>query len=277
MKKTIIIFAILFGFFGKSQTHRFVYELQYKRDSLSDHYDKENMALDINPDEVKFYPYSYAENDSLNKVRNQMNSTWDDLPALKRKKSSDENTNFYLLGDAFLMTKTTDKISWKLSAETKTENGYNLQKATAKFGGRNWIAWFNKDIPLNEGPYKFYGLPGLVFEVEDDKANFIFKLVKSYKLAKTYDTSVFLESYAGQKAVLISEKLLNKKQLEMYNDPLHDFREMYKNNPGGTFKVYNIEIKNIDQFKELSEMVQKRMRKENNPIELDKAVKYPEK
>ncbi len=276
MKKIITVLVFCNFMFGFSQTHRFIYEYQFKRDSLSSQYDKELMNLDVNADEVKFYPYSYLENDSLNKIRNYKSSIWDDLPAVKRKINAFENINYILLGSDFFRTETTDKISWNLTTETKSEKGYKLQKATAKFGGRYWAAWFCKEINLNEGPYKFRGLPGLIFQIEDSKKNFIFSLIKSYKLEKTYVTDEFLESFDGKKAILISQKKLNNKLLDFYNDPLHDFREQFKNNtdPSAVFKVNNIQIKNIDQFKEMTALRQKSIRKENNPIEIDKAIIY---
>ncbi|MGV4529341.1 GLPGLI family protein [Ornithobacterium rhinotracheale] len=45
--------------------------------------------------------------------------------------------------------------------------GYAVQKATTQYGGRNWVAWFAKDIPFAYGPYIFGGLPGLILEVYD--------------------------------------------------------------------------------------------------------------
>ena len=272
-----LIFLLL-PFLFSAQTHRFIYEFKYKSDSLSKEYRTENMILDINPDEVKFYPYAYAENDSLNKVRNYKNTMWDDqLPALKRNKNSNINTSFILMND-FFSYKTEDKINWKLSNETKKSGEYNLQKATTNFGGRNWTAWFAKEVILNEGPYKFRGLPGLIFEIEDDKKNFKFSLAKSQKFKNTYDTSEFLESFSGKKPIAINEKILLKKRMELFNDPLQDFKEQYKNSNGaGKFSVLGTEIKSIDQFKELTERYQEMMRKENNPIELNKALKYPVK
>jgi GLPGLI family protein len=53
----------------------------------------------------------------------------------------------------------TPKINWKLSDETKTMIGYNCKKATCRFRGRNYIAWYAMDIPIKAGPYKFSGLP----------------------------------------------------------------------------------------------------------------------
>ena len=270
------ILLLLFPFLISAQTHRFIYEYQFKSDSLAKELTKENMILDINPTEVKFYPYFFAENDSINKLRNYNNFSWDDvLPVLKRNRNTNNNTSYILLNDLFSI-QTEDVINWKLSTETKKAGTYNLQKATATFGGRNWIAWFNTEISLNEGPYKFQGLPGLIFEVADDQNYFSFNLVKSYQMKSTYNTSDFLESFAGQKAIPITEKILLKKQMELFNDPLQDFKENFKNSNGdGTFMVMNIKIKTLDQFKELTIMTQERMRRENNPIELDKAIQYP--
>ena len=267
---------LLFPFLVSAQTHRFIYEYQFKSDSLAKEFTKENMILDINPEDVKFYPYFFAENDSINKLKSIKNSGWDDvLPVLKRNLNSNKNTSYILLDDLFSL-QTEDEISWKLSTETKSVENYKLQKATTTFGGRNWIAWFNTKINLNEGPYKFRGLPGLIFEIADDQNSFRFNLIKSYQLKATYDTSEFLESFAGQKAIPITEKILLKKQMELFNDPLQDFKEDFKNSKGeGTFMVMNIKIKSLDQFKELTTMTQERMRKENNPIELDKAIQYP--
>ena len=272
------LLLLLFPFFISAQTHRFIYEYQFESDSLTKALTKENMILDINPDEIKFYPYFFAENDSINKLKNNNNSSWDDLlPVITRSRNTNKNTSYVLLNDLFSV-QTVDPINWKLSTETKKVGNYSLQKATTTFGGRNWTAWFNTEINLNEGPYKFRGLPGLIFEISDDRNNFSFSLVKSYQLKSTYDTSEFLESFAGQKSVPITEKMLLKKQLELFNDPLQDFKEMFKNSKGeGSFSVMGVKIKSLDQFKELTTMTQERMRKENNPIELDKVIHYPKK
>ncbi len=36
-----------------------------------------------------------------------------------------------------------------------------------KYKGREWEAWFTQDIPVQEGPYIFNGLPGLIVEMKD--------------------------------------------------------------------------------------------------------------
>lgn len=273
MKKLILL---LFPLLLSAQTHRFVYQFHYKLDSTATELATENMILDINPNDVKFYPYSYAETDSLNMIRGQQRSRWDDhLPAVIRKKNSFENTSLILLNDLYSL-KSTDKMVWKLIDETKSEGQYKLQKATTTFGGRNWIAWFSKDVNLSEGPYKFRGLPGLIFEIENDKQNFIFKLSKSMKFAKTYETA-FLQSFVGKKPILVTEKIIAKKQLELYNDPLQNIAESFKSNtyPENTYYVMGVQIKSLEQLKGMADERRKSMLRENNPIELDKAIHYP--
>ncbi len=270
------IILLLFPFFISAQTHRFIYEYQFKSDSLAQYFEKDNMILDINPDDVKFYPYIYAEKDSINKVQKTRSYIWEEnLPALTRKRNSNINMSYILLNDFFKL-ESKDEVIWKLSPDTKKVTNYTLQKAQTKFGGRNWTAWFNNDVNLNEGPYKFRGLPGLIFEIADDKNNFKFSLIKSYQLKETYNTQDVLETFAGEKPTAVSEKTLRRKQLELFNDPLQDFKEDFKSGGGDTkWFVMGTQVTSIEQFKDLSKQTQEQMRKENNPIEIDKAVRYP--
>lgn len=57
---------------------------------------------------------------------------------------------------------------WKLHKETKKIGKFSCQKATIKFRGRNYTAWFSNQIPVRYGPWKFQGLSGLILEVYDD-------------------------------------------------------------------------------------------------------------
>lgn len=68
-------------------------------------------------------------------------------------------------------------ISWKLEPGTLTICGQVCHKATARFRGRNWTAWYS-DIPQNNGPWKFCNLPGLILKVEDDKKEQIFEAIQ---------------------------------------------------------------------------------------------------
>ena len=77
-------------------------------------------------------------------------------------------------------------MNWKILPETKKIGEYETQKATASFGGRERIAWFSKDIPFQDGPYKFHGLPGLIVKAEDSTGSHIMTLVANKKLTNSF-------------------------------------------------------------------------------------------
>ncbi|UQB69020.1 GLPGLI family protein [Epilithonimonas zeae] len=273
MKTYIILLLIFFTTLSKAQTHRFIYEYKFKPDSTSTNYRNVNMALDINPTDVKFYDYESVLNDSINK-KGGRNYNWTGAPVIKRNKNSYQNTNYEMMMDYFSYT-TTDKMDWKLENETKPSGQYTLQKATTNFGGRQWIAWFCKDVNISEGPYKFRGLPGLIFEINDSKDNFIFKLIKSQKIEKTFDTSDFMEAFAGKKPLNLKISDMHKMMLQFYNDPMKELREKFDDVPPGTFQVGGKKITSKDQFKEMAKVMQHHILKNYNPLDLTTAVTYP--
>lgn len=72
-----------------------------------------------------------------------------------------------LLDESIIVKEDEYKIKWILSSETKKIGSFLCQKATTKFRGRSYIAWYSKDLPLSFGPWKLNGLPGLILEAHD--------------------------------------------------------------------------------------------------------------
>ncbi|MDD4700287.1 MAG: GLPGLI family protein [Oscillospiraceae bacterium] len=66
---------------------------------------------------------------------------------------------------------------WTISEDTLTVLGYTCLEAVTTFRGRNYKAWFTLDIPVNKGPWKLYGLPGMILKVEDDDGVFRFQAI----------------------------------------------------------------------------------------------------
>lgn len=85
-----------------------------------------------------------------------------------------------IAGDAYSYTEPTEMPVWQLHPETKEIMGYSCQLATCDYRGRTWNAWFTSDIPINEGPWKLFGLPGLVLEAFDSKKHYIYRAVGLY-------------------------------------------------------------------------------------------------
>lgn len=59
---------------------------------------------------------------------------------------------------------------------------YICIKATTNFRGSNITAYFTKELPYSAGPYKFYGLPGLILEIKEDNKNHNFWEAKEITL-----------------------------------------------------------------------------------------------
>lgn len=280
MTKLIYTFVlILLGYYSNAQTNRFFYELRLKIDSTSSNYITTNMVLDVNLKDVKFYEAEFLVADSINMnlkkntPMKQYSSQTGQL--LKRSKGTFENINYFSILFDYYQYTTIDPIEWKISNETKNYQNYLLQKATTTFGGRNWIAWFNADIPINEGPYKFYGLPGLIFLISDDKENFSYSLIKSQTIPKTFVTKNFIESFYGKKPIKIDEKRRKQLLLNYYNDPFSYQRNNFdKEKKDWTIIINGKDIKSLEELHEQSKIMQNMIKKFNNPIELNKAISY---
>lgn len=60
------------------------------------------------------------------------------------------------------------ELQWEMLPEQDTVNGYVCYAANTVYGGREWNAWYTVDIPVQAGPWKLNGLPGLILKAADD-------------------------------------------------------------------------------------------------------------
>ncbi len=65
-------------------------------------------------------------------------------------------------------------MKWDFTGKSKKIGAYNCQEAKTEFRGRKYTAYFTPEIPVNFGPWKFRGLPGLILEVYDNENNVSF-------------------------------------------------------------------------------------------------------
>lgn len=60
------------------------------------------------------------------------------------------------------------EIDWVISADsTKMILDYSCIMAQADYHGREWSVWFTPEIPIQDGPWKLCGLPGLIMEATE--------------------------------------------------------------------------------------------------------------
>lgn len=114
---------------------------------------------------------------------------------IKEDRYTDQNEMF---GKVFLIEDKLRKIDWKLGSETKNIGEYTCYKATytrtqevqrmeVSVNGDNEFdedaepemeeititAWYTPQIPVNNGPGNYHGLPGLILEVNDGSETLI--------------------------------------------------------------------------------------------------------
>ncbi len=82
----------------------------------------------------------------------------------------------HIMGPPYIYEEKHNAFNWQLQEDTDTIANYKVQKAICDFGGRKWIAWFSPDIPYNDGPYKFSGLPGLIVKIYDSNMHYVFEI-----------------------------------------------------------------------------------------------------
>ena len=75
----------------------------------------------------------------------------------------------------WILYESLEKPNWVITDETDIILGFPCIKATTNFRGREWIAFFTPDIPVQEGPWKLYGLPGLILKAYDSKRHYFYE------------------------------------------------------------------------------------------------------
>lgn len=272
--KKIFLLVLLVNFYAKSQTYRYIYDVEYKKDSISNITTKENFLLDIGKQEVLYYTKDFFIADSLVKGNIpfpkdlQLNTS----AIISHKIGENYYDEYDLLENTILKLQEKDSQNWKLINERKQIKDLILQKATTKWGGRNWIAWFATEIPFQEGPYKFHGLPGLIVEIYDDKNNYRFELVKSENICKPFENQFITMS--REMSIPLNWDKYNITKLKFYESPVNFIKNAIGDSKNEEFFLNDGTKVNSQNMREINTQLRNRIKKYNNPINLDKAIIY---
>lgn len=106
----------------------------------------------------------------------------------------------------------TPLFHWEIKPAKQVIAGYECQQAFTAFSGRVWEAWFARDVPVSDGPYKFYGLPGLILKVRDTYDHYVFGLLSLDPNAGAFDiaTDSGAPLSSSQSATLIKKAKFRK-------------------------------------------------------------------
>ena len=155
-------------------------------------------------------------------------------------------------GQSYLyFTKDLEKFEWKLTEEQKEILGYSCRKATTKFAGREYVAWYTTDISVSDGPYKFQGLPGLILSVYDNKKQYQFT-VSSIKNSTVFCNT---EEYSRKFTPITFE------EYKVLKNRYREKPSLFMNSTGMTFPQEFLD--------KADQRARDKMKYENNPMELN--------
>lgn len=283
MNKSLLLFLFAFALFN-AQNKRFIYEYSYTLDSTNKaDLHKEMLVLDVNKVGSKFYSYQKYRSDSLMmiQIKKEQNSDSEIInfkPSYKGKitytisKNYPEFKTFLHIGMGNDDYKVLDdrKIVWKIKSEKTKIGEFEAQKAEIEMYGRKWTAWFTTEIPIQDGPYKFSGLPGLIVKVEDATETHSFELKGITKYMESQKLEVPENLLVGNE-IPVTYSQYKKMYLELLNDPAKALRQLI-NEAGANFKMFGpdgTEVKPADMLRKRELDAKEERIKNNNPLELD--------
>jgi GLPGLI family protein len=164
------------------------YTYYHKRDSTVEGYYSEPFRLYVYKERSVFYSYDQYRRDSITAfgLMNNKNpydiveeraqytpgEEWcvrKDMKA-KRYTYTHPMAFYYITAHGDLITP-----KWEIYDDSiRVVAGYPCKLAWGTLYGRRWKAWFCPEIPVNDGPWFLWGLPGLVLLVGDSNRYFIF-------------------------------------------------------------------------------------------------------
>ncbi|WP_426478445.1 GLPGLI family protein [Chryseobacterium sp. CBSDS_008] len=261
--KYLLVFLFVSSvFFSQQKKYSFGYRLKYVPDSTDTLNSKiEDFTLFVENGKSYFVSDNFLKRDSiLNSIQkkqgigfNFANTPNTRFRSVVIKDSGIKNISFYdNILKYYFSYQETPNFNWKLISEKKKIGDYSCSKAETVYAGRTWIAWYTTEISINEGPYKFNGLPGLIIQISDTKDDYNFELISIKKGNFPNDNTVFSENYLKKHKQLTKEEYL--KVIKNINENI----------------INEASMSGLTISPESVERAKANFNKRNNPIELNK-------
>ena len=116
------------------------------------------------------------------------------------------------LEEKFVYEEPITEWNWEIKVDsTKTVLGYECVMASTDYHGRKWTVWFAPEIPIQNGPWKLDGLPGLILYAEAEGGQYSFiatgiqqtdKPIGPVYLADDYETTTRKEYLKAERDFL---------------------------------------------------------------------------
>lgn len=272
MKKIFLTF-LLFYFSNLLCQNRFIYQYNFipdvsKKDSVVT--DLMSLDFDSKSKQSNFYSVSKKISDSLTNIIVEGNPDKINLPKynpnLNYSISKDLKNNkieYHVKYSGIKMKiPENENPMWSIRKEQKIISTFLCQKATATYKGRDWVAWFANDIAINDGPYKFHGLPGLIIEIGDTKNEHTFKIIQTQN-----DKSIKINTHSDDEKIITTAQL-NKLFDEGAANVNQRIKAMYMGDTGFSFILNDGNVLQLDKnTNDIEKELSKQSKRLTNPIE----------
>ena len=138
--------------------------------------DKTKMTLYFSPSQSL---YTYTDRDGT--VEDAGYASRKDEYVIHRDFEKETKTDFIeTLGKTYLVADSLHTPAWKVLNQIKEVAGYICMKAetTDPIKGQKITAWFAQDIPGMAGPERFFGLPGVILELNINDGEAVIEATK---------------------------------------------------------------------------------------------------
>ncbi|WP_157759835.1 GLPGLI family protein [Chryseobacterium piperi] len=260
MSKNIFFLTLIFLsslLFSQQKNYSFGYRLEYVPDSTNVLNTRmENFTLFVENGKSYFVSDNFIKRDSIIKTfSNLQNLNFSNTPNTRFKsvliKNKEKNSlTFYdNVLKYFFSYNESPRFEWKLIDEKQKIGTYSCFKAETEYGGRKWTAWYTKEIPFQDGPYKFNGLPGLIVKISDSENNFTYEL-SSIKKSNLPENVIFSKKYLEKHKKLSKEDYI--KAIKNINENI----------------INELSMSGLKIAPESVEAAKANLKRKNNPIEL---------
>ena len=169
---------------------RAVYTFAYKtRPEFARFDERDLMRLDIGDKATKFYSHYTQMRDSVKKEGLKNNLPPMEIQDMRRGIPRGTDPAYYQRYDkkrtvvstvtvfnGYMYEEPLEMPEWTLHEDTMTVLGYLCKRATTHFRGRDWEVYYAPEIQLSRGPWKLWGLPGLIVRATDADHYFLFEM-----------------------------------------------------------------------------------------------------
>ena len=203
------------------------------------------MYLDMGNKATKFYSrYAEIRDSIMNEGLKKGLSPWEIHETTKGYPLRGTTPIYYQLHDKKKTRVTTQYMkgyfyeepitmpNWILHEDTATISGFICKRATTHYRGRDWEVYYTSDIPLSRGPWKLWGLPGLIVHATDADGYFLFEMTNFERIPESVVRPILYihhkdgskGDYKGAEYKKVSKKTYIQYE-KAYHEDVNTFRE----------------------------------------------------